>query len=283
MFNNYYLKSTLVATIALALALTTAGTTSATEIAYSNTSWRDISMDIEAAVNTQPDVYQDTQLIEEGRINIDDGIVTAPSATEEEFSLALPVDTLDDFQTPSVSREKDYSLAVHDEGDGAFRSLIHIPNVDSPKEYSFSINLDYRMTHLEDGGVAVWYQKDNLVGTFSSPWAVDANGASVDTDYMIDGNRLIQRVHTDATTAFPVVADPFWIPALAVMAHFTRHALTQAAARGISQALIKQVVTNGVKTAGKKGTSVFTQGKGKNRIRVVVANKTGNIITVTKG
>lgn len=58
---------------------------------------------------------------------------------------------------------------------------------------------------------------------------------------------------------------------------------SQAAARGVSQALIKQVVQNGVKSAGQKGTSVFTQGSGANRIRVIVDNKTGNIITVTKG
>lgn len=38
-----------------------------------------------------------------------------------------------------------------------------------------------------------------------------------------------------------------------------------------------------MKTAGQKGTSVFTQGSGANRIRVIVDNKTGNIITVTKG
>jgi len=34
---------------------------------------------------------------------------------------------------------------------------------------------------------------------------------------------------------------------------------------------------------GNKETSVFTQGSGKNKTRVVVDNKTGNIITVTKG
>ena len=181
-----------------------------------------------------------------------------------------------------MSEEEDYSVAVHDEGDGAFRSLIHIPNADSPKEYSFSVDSDYRMTHLEDGGIAVWDQKENLVGTFSSPWAVDANGSNFNTDYIIDGNRLIQRVHTDNATAFPVVADPFWIPALAVMSYFTRHALTQAAARGISQALIKQVVRNAVRSAGKSNVSIHTR-KRENRIRVIVANKTSNIITVTKG
>lgn len=283
MAQSFHLKSTVGVVTALTLFMCAVGIAPATEILPSTDTSRDVSTDIDAAIETQPVVYQDTQLIDEGRIQVDNGVVTAPSATEDEFSVALPMESLDQFQIPTTSADEDYSVAVHDEGDGAFRSLIHIPNADSPKEYSFVIEPDYQMSHLEDGGIGVWDQNDNLVGTFSAPWAVDANGRNVRTEYAIDGNRLIQRIYTDGETAFPVVADPFWIPALAVMAHFTRHALTQAAARGISQALIKQVVKNGVKTAGKKGTSVFTQGKGKNRIRVVVANKTGNIITVTKG
>lgn len=242
-----------------------------------------VSADIEAAVKTQPNVFLDTSDIDEGKITIQDGVITAPSATETEFSLTFPIESLNDFQTPSLSEAGDYSVEVHDEGDGAFRSLFHIPDAKSPKEYSISVDSDFHLTYLEDGGIAAWDPNENLVGTFTAPWAVDANGSKVNTDYIIDGNRIIQRVHTDAATVYPVVADPFWIPALAVVAHFTRHALTQAAARGVRQALIRQVVSNGVKTAGKKGTSVFTQGKGKNRIRVVVANKTGNIITVTKG
>lgn len=75
---------------------------------------------------------------------------------------------------------------------------------------------------------------------------------SVSTSYSIEGNTLIQRVNFTANTVFPVVADPFWIPALFVMAHLTRHVTTQAAARGISQALIRQVVQNGAKSAGNR-------------------------------
>ncbi|MBE4720379.1 hypothetical protein [Pseudarthrobacter sp. AB1] len=37
------------------------------------------------------------------------------------------------------------------------------------------------------------------------------------------------------------------------------------------------------RSAGNQGTSVFTQGSGASRIRVIVDNRTGNIITVTKG
>ncbi|WP_216382510.1 hypothetical protein [Arcanobacterium phocae] len=123
---------------------------------------------------------------------------------------------------------------MHDEGDGAFRSLFHIPDAKSPKEYSISVDPDFHLTYLEDGGIAAWDQNENLVGTFTSSWAVDANGVKVNTDYIIDGNRIIQRVHSDDTTVYPVVADPFWIPALAVVAHVTRHASTQATARGVS-------------------------------------------------
>ncbi len=48
------------------------------------------------------------------------------------------------------------------------------------------------------------------VATIGAAWAVDANGAAVPTRYEIDGTTLTQVVETDATTAYPVVADPSW-------------------------------------------------------------------------
>lgn len=71
---------------------------------------------------------------------------------------------------------------------------------------------------------------------------------------------------------------------LAVFARFTAHAIRQMGARKVSEELVKQTVLNGVRTRGNQaGTSVFTQGSGGNRIRVVVNDRTGNIITVTRG
>ncbi|MCO4254976.1 hypothetical protein [Pseudarthrobacter cellobiosi] len=58
------------------------------------------------------------------------------------------------------------------------------------------------------------------------------------TEFLIENNRLIQRVHFNATSAFPVIADPFWLPVLLILAHVTRHAAMQAAKRGVRQALI---------------------------------------------
>lgn len=243
----------------------------------------DTDSDIQKALESRPEVFMDTSSIPEGQVDVSRGVITAPAAGHAELELSFPLKDLEQVGVSAQSENEDFAVAVMDEGDGAFRALFHIPDASSPTEYRFEIDDDFELVPLEDGGITVRTADGELAGVISAPWASDANGAPVRTDYVIEGNAVVQRVHTSSATAFPVVADPFWIPALLVMAHLTRHAITQAAARGVSQALIKQVVQNGVKSAGQKGTSVFTQGSGANRIRVIVDNKTGNIITVTKG
>lgn len=88
-------------------------------------------------------------------------------------------------------------------------------------------------------GIVAWDQNGNLVGTFAVPWAVDANGIKVNTEYITESDCVIQYICTGSAMIYPAVADPFWIPASAVVAHFTRRALTQATAREVSQALMK--------------------------------------------
>ncbi|ANY07082.1 hypothetical protein AFB00_13180 [Pseudonocardia sp. HH130630-07] len=100
----------------------------------------------------------------------------------------------------------------------------------------------------------------------------------------MSGQALVQTIHSNSTTQFPVVADPFWIPALALMARLSGHVAGRLAQRGISQQLMQQVVQNGKRSRGNQpNTSVFSQGKGKNQIRVVVNDRDGTIITATKG
>ena len=270
----------------VAVAMVASGTTSAT--AEDSTSSAavvdDAETHLESALATQPQVYMDTASVPEGQVEVQGGVVSAPSGDEaQSFSLSFDRSAPDDVGVSAVTVNDGVGVAVKDEGDGAFRALFNIATSDSPREYRFDVDPAFELFPLEDGGITVRTADGDLAGTIAPPWAVDRNGVAVPTDYTIAGNTVIQRVHPSTSTAFPIVADPFWIPALMVTGHLTRHAITQAAARGVSQALIKQVVQNGVRTAGKKGTSVFTQGKGANRIRVIVDNKTGNIITVTKG
>ncbi|WP_282847829.1 DUF4258 domain-containing protein [Microbacterium oxydans] len=115
-------------------------------------------------------------------------------------------------------------------------------------------------------------------GCTDVPWAKDASGASVPTFYGITGSTLTQVVQHQGA-AYPVVADPWWIPVLGVMARISAHAAQQIAARNISQNLIRIALQEGKRTKGnEKGTSVFSA----NGIRVVVNDKTGNIITVIR-
>ncbi|GAB2968382.1 DUF4258 domain-containing protein [Frigoribacterium salinisoli] len=220
-------------------------------------------------------------------LELSGGTVSAPSGVGTDVQIAMPGDALQSYQKDDlsldVSGEEGYTTALQDTGNGTFRALIHIESSSAPTEYTFDMGEEVALVPLEDGGITVWDSEGTMLGFFEPAWAIDAAGHAVPTSYEVRGTSIVQHVHFASTTAFPVVADPFWIPALLVMARLSTHVATRAAQRGVSQALIRQVVQNGKKTKGNGNTSVFTQGSGKNKIRVVVNNANGTIITVTKG
>jgi hypothetical protein len=84
------------------------------------------------------------------------------------------------------------------------------------KEFRFPVILPAGsfLVPEEGGAVAVEVPSGNgavwAVGEFQSPWAKDANGRALPTSYRIEGNTLVQTVATNASTAYPVVADPKW-------------------------------------------------------------------------
>ena len=151
----------------------------------------------------------------------------------KEVSLDLPNKELESLGLDEYSTSPSgASIAVTNEGGGAFRSLIHIPNLESNGEFEFSFSNDMTLSSLPDGGVTVRDNKGDILGTLDAPWAIDATGASVKTWYEIRQSTIVQHVAPTSSTQFPVVADPFWIPFLGIMGgHLTRHALTQMGAR----------------------------------------------------
>lgn len=65
---------------------------------------------------------------------------------------------------------------------------------------------------IDDAGNATFISTSSE-GPFvpvEAAWAVDANGQPVATHYEVRGDELVQIVTPDATTAYPVVADPTW-------------------------------------------------------------------------
>lgn len=182
--------------------------------------------------------------------------------------------------------DDDFDLVVQPNRDGV-RTLITLRDADAPTEYRFPLDLpaDAVTEQLEDGSILV-SQGEEYLGTFDAPWAKDANGEAVPTDYRIEGGALVQTVRTGPNTAYPVVADPAWFIPLAIVAgrlllttgvkSISRHAAQRMAQRGISQQMVANAVKHGKKSRGKTaGTWKYTSGK----IWVVV-NKNGNVVSV---
>ncbi|WP_328411076.1 DUF4258 domain-containing protein [Streptomyces violaceus] len=181
---------------------------------------------------------------------------------------------------------EDIDLAVQPNRDGV-RTLVTLKDADAPTEYRFPLGLpaDAVTEVLEDGSILV-SRGEEYLGTFDAPWAKDARGEAVPTEYRVEDGALIQTVRPGPGTAFPVVADPAWFIPIAIVAgrllltqgvkSISRHAAQRMAQRGISQEMVARTVKTGKKTKGKSpGTWKYTTGK----IWVVV-NKAGNVVSV---
>lgn len=96
--------------------------------------------------------------------------------------------------------------------DGSVSALITMNNPTAPTEHRFLLDLPSGAHPVidEDGSLIVVDTAGKLLGTFEDPWAKDANGEAVPTAYRLEGNELIQNIHVNESTTYPVVADPKW-------------------------------------------------------------------------
>ena len=173
-----------------------------------------------------------------------------------------------------------YSTVPLVKDDGQVKIATVIESSAAPDRYAYDLELPAGSTleKNDDGSVSVLNAGGQLTALVNVPWAEDADGASVPTRFEIDGTTLVQIVeHRGAS--HPVVADPWWIPALRLVGSLTSHALRKIAERNITENLVRIALQEGKRSAGKeKNTSVFTA----NNIMVVVNDKTGDIITVMR-
>lgn len=82
-------------------------------------------------------------------------------------------------------------------------------------EYDLDLPSDYELKLDADGGVQVWdvtetneYSLKTLVAEVEPPWAMDADGEPLPTQFELDGNTLVQVVEVPEGATFPIVADP---------------------------------------------------------------------------
>ncbi|MDV8006859.1 hypothetical protein [Rhodococcus sp. IEGM 1318] len=96
------------------------------------------------------------------------------------------------------------------EPDGGRRTffLIHDNTSSHEAEIPVDVPPDGHMSVNPDGSVTVFDADGNPVSVVAAPWAYDANGNPVPTDYEVRDGRLIQKVYADEATAYPILADP---------------------------------------------------------------------------
>ncbi|MFK4637814.1 hypothetical protein ABIA52_000703 [Paenarthrobacter histidinolovorans] len=96
------------------------------------------------------------------------------------------------------------------------QSIISIEGEAAPHEYRFDLDLPSGASAEvnADGSVRIVDVDGQPLGLVQVPWAYDANGAKVPTSFSLAGSQLIQTISHDASTAYPVKADPSiqWIP-----------------------------------------------------------------------
>jgi len=133
-------------------------------------------------------------------------------------AIGLPyADAADEAQPSDLGgvtydNNNDSTTTALPKSDGSLQIATTITSAQAPSDYTYTITgSEGSHLQLEDNGMVSLLSADgNWEGGAAPPWAKDANGNPVDTTYSVDGNTLTQHIAFDETTAFPVVADPWW-------------------------------------------------------------------------
>lgn len=78
------------------------------------------------------------------------------------------------------------------------------------QEYVLTSDEDFKLELTDSGSIDIVHPSDSgrlVTGQIAAPWAIDADGKSLPTEYDIEGSKVTQVVDT-SNAAFPVVADP---------------------------------------------------------------------------
>lgn len=108
------------------------------------------------------------------------------------------------------SEETNYGIITHHVGTSV---LLSIESEEAAEAYPFELSAgeEMELDLLDDGSVEIWLGGE-AVGSISSPWAYDANGAPVSTYFTVENGTLTQHVeHVGKGHAYPIIADPDWV------------------------------------------------------------------------
>ena len=87
-------------------------------------------------------------------------------------------------------------------------SLITVLDSGSSASFDMKLPQGYKAKVERDGSVSLLSSGNNhSIRFIEAPWAVDATGKALKTEYQVKGSTLVQSIATDGAT-YPIVADP---------------------------------------------------------------------------
>ncbi|MDE0700705.1 MAG: hypothetical protein F4Y27_08205 [Acidimicrobiaceae bacterium] len=107
----------------------------------------------------------------------------------------------------SATKGANYVALVNNDG---FSVLVELLSRESDREYAFDVGVpEGAMLILTDeGSVDVLGNDRYTIGSFETPWALDAEGREIPTRFEVEAKTITQIIETDENTVYPVVADP---------------------------------------------------------------------------
>ncbi|MFD4431730.1 hypothetical protein ACFWPJ_20545, partial [Nocardia sp. NPDC058497] len=93
---------------------------------------------------------------------------------------------------------------------GTEQTFVLINNQDAPvrDQFAHPVPAGGRLARNPDGSVSILGPDERAIGHIQRPWAYDAVGREVETEYTVDGTTLIQTIAPTADTIYPILADP---------------------------------------------------------------------------
>ncbi|MEL7978365.1 hypothetical protein AAG589_21040 [Isoptericola sp. F-RaC21] len=152
----------------------------------------------------------------------DDPLVmfTQGEGTDPDTQLEVPLPEEVTVESPTVADdgtvfydgvEDSTDVAVQSLDDGSVRLQTIIPEGDGgTHRYTYDFGEDSRILQGEAGEIFV-EQNGDIVAEVATPWAYDADGVAVPTNYIVDEHTIVQEISPSSDTAYPVVADPKFI------------------------------------------------------------------------
>lgn len=106
----------------------------------------------------------------------------------------LPAIEATDGSVTYGGSDKSSDTVVQTVPDGV-RMLVVLKNESAPQEYRFPLNLPpgSAVDKAEDGSVLVTHPDEGLIANIDAPWAKDAGGQPVPTEYRLEGATVVQR------------------------------------------------------------------------------------------